>query len=104
MGGDRAFESKYDVLIVGGRPAGASLAARLGAQGRSVLVVDKARFPSPPSVPSCPVIYPAAMQLLDELGVEESAYGVGAAKLTEFVIEFATYFDSHFRMISSRGR
>jgi flavin-dependent dehydrogenase len=46
----------FDVVIVGGRPAGASLAARLGARGVRVLVVDRAELRSQPAVPSCPVV------------------------------------------------
>ncbi|MEJ2687792.1 MAG: FAD-dependent oxidoreductase [Gammaproteobacteria bacterium] len=36
---------RYDVLIVGGGPAGSSCARRLVQQGLSVAVLDKARFP-----------------------------------------------------------
>jgi 2-polyprenyl-6-methoxyphenol hydroxylase-like FAD-dependent oxidoreductase len=39
--------SSYDVVIVGARVAGSVLAARLGDGGMSVLLVDKASFPSP---------------------------------------------------------
>jgi choline dehydrogenase-like flavoprotein len=35
----------WDVVIVGAGPAGSSLAARLGASGWSVLLLDSARFP-----------------------------------------------------------
>lgn len=42
MDHQRAPEAQYDVVIVGGRPAGASLAARLGERGRRVLVIDRA--------------------------------------------------------------
>lgn len=37
---------EYDVIIVGGRIAGSLLATQLGALGKSVLVLDRARFPS----------------------------------------------------------
>ena len=39
-------DTGYDVLIVGARVAGASLAIRLAQQGRQVLVVDRDEFPS----------------------------------------------------------
>ena len=37
---------EYDALIVGGRVAGATVAARLAQQGRKVLLVDREEFPS----------------------------------------------------------
>ncbi|WP_347862112.1 NAD(P)/FAD-dependent oxidoreductase [Salimicrobium sp. PL1-032A] len=38
--------TRYDVIIVGARVAGASLAIRLGQMGKQVLVLDKVAFPS----------------------------------------------------------
>src|SRR5262249_9140273 len=38
--------SRYDVLVVGTRCAGAALAMLLARQGRKVLAIDRARFPS----------------------------------------------------------
>src|SRR5437764_7859479 len=37
--------SRYDVLVVGGGPAGSTTAYRLAEAGASVLLVDNARFP-----------------------------------------------------------
>ncbi len=39
-----------DAIIVGGRPAGATLAMRLAKQGLSVVVLERATFPSGPPV------------------------------------------------------
>src|SRR3989440_10226214 len=36
---------RFDVLVVGGGPAGSTTALRLAEAGASVLLVDKARFP-----------------------------------------------------------
>jgi flavin-dependent dehydrogenase len=36
---------RYDVLVIGGGPSGASAAYWLAQQGRRVLVVEKKRFP-----------------------------------------------------------
>ena len=69
-------DTNYDVIIVGGRPAGATLAARLGRQGLRVLLLERATFPSAPAA-SCPVIYPATMRLLDEIGADEREYARG---------------------------
>jgi 2-polyprenyl-6-methoxyphenol hydroxylase-like FAD-dependent oxidoreductase len=104
MSEPRASGGQYDVVIVGGRPAGASLAARLGERGRRVLVVDRAEFPSAPDVPSCPVIYPPAMRLLDEIGVAERDYAAGTLAVRDFVLEFHTYFDAHMTTPDDRGR
>jgi 2-polyprenyl-6-methoxyphenol hydroxylase-like FAD-dependent oxidoreductase len=104
VGDERSIEARYDVVIVGGRPAGASLAARLGAQGVPVLVVDRAELPSPPAVPSCPVLYPVAMALLDELGLDESAYGAGSTRVRTLCLEVGTWFNARMVMPTSRGR
>lgn len=63
----------YDVIIIGGRPAGSSLAARLGKQGLRTLLLERATFPSPPAA-SSPIIYSPALQLLDETGADENLY------------------------------
>jgi 2-polyprenyl-6-methoxyphenol hydroxylase-like FAD-dependent oxidoreductase len=99
-----AGEERYDVVIVGGRPAGASLAARLGARGMRVLVIDRAELPSLPGVPSCPVIYASAMRLLDELGIDEARFAAGSLKIRDFSIEFGTFFTVPFRMVEAHGR
>lgn len=82
----------YDVVVVGGRPAGASLAARLGGRGLRVLVVDRATFPSPPQVPSSPVLYPSAMRILDELGIDEAGYADPHARMRGLRMEVAGRF------------
>lgn len=85
------MESKYDVIIIGGRPAGSSLAARLGAAGLSVLVVERSRFPSPAPV-SAPFLLPHAMALLDEVGADEAQYAENTPRLRRFALELAGYF------------
>lgn len=86
----------YDVAIVGARPAGASLAARLGAAGVSVVVIDKDEFPSRPAV-SAPFVLAHTMALLDELGVDEQEYAAATPAMQEFVLEFGAYFRGRFR-------
>jgi 2-polyprenyl-6-methoxyphenol hydroxylase-like FAD-dependent oxidoreductase len=94
----------FDVVIVGGRPAGASLAARLGARGRSVLVVDRATFPSLPAVPSSPVLYPSAMHLLDEMGLAEEGYGDPLGRMDALAFQFHTWFSTVLRLPPMFGR
>lgn len=93
-----------DVIIVGCRPAGASLAMRLAAAGLHVVVVDRATFPSPPQVPSNPLIYPSSMALLDELGIPEASYAAGATKVEHALIEFEGRFRAPMRFPQVHGR
>src|SRR5262245_10137622 len=72
----------YDVIVVGGRPAGATLAARLGLLGLRVLLLERDMFPSAPAA-SCPVIYPSTMHLLDEIGADEADYARDTPRLRE---------------------
>ena len=81
----------YDVIVVGGRPAGATLAARLGQAGLRVLLLERAMFPSPPAA-SCPAIYPATMRLLDEIGADESIYANHTPKIRRLVTEIRDDF------------
>ncbi|MCA9704963.1 MAG: NAD(P)/FAD-dependent oxidoreductase [Myxococcales bacterium] len=99
-----SLQSHYDVVIVGGRPAGASLAARLGAHHISTLVVDRARFPSMPAVPSCAMLYPHHMRMVEELGIDEDAFLDPSARCRRFVVEVDGRFDAVLPMIESNGR
>ncbi len=85
--------NKYDVIIIGGRCAGASLALRLAGHNLKILLVDRATFPSLPSVPSAPFIHPGMMRLLDELGIPESEYPHVGGKIERFVVaNFENFF------------
>lgn len=66
--------ARYDVVIVGAGPAGSSLAMRLSRRGRSVLVVDGARFPR--SKPCGEGIQPAGVAALEELGLGPALAGL----------------------------
>lgn len=94
----------YDVLIVGGRPAGASLAIRLGRLGHRVLLLERANLPSPPNVPSCPTLHMGALAILDELGLPEQSYAAGAVRVDHFVIEFGGYFTAWLEVPEVHGR
>lgn len=84
--------------------AGASLAIRLGIAGKRVLLVDRATFPSTPTVPSCPIVHTGTMELLDELGVEESSYVDPSAKFDRVVLGFDGKFMSEARLPDTAGR
>lgn len=61
----------YDVVVVGARCAGATLAAFLARGGASVLMVDKSSLPSE-HVASTHTLHPAGMRVLEQLGVAEA--------------------------------
>jgi 2-polyprenyl-6-methoxyphenol hydroxylase-like FAD-dependent oxidoreductase len=63
-------DDDFDVAIVGGRCAGASLAIRLARAGLRVCVLDRAHFPS--DVPSTHGIQPTGVAILRELGCYET--------------------------------
>ena len=97
-------EGERKVVIVGGRPAGAALAARLGARGVKVTIVDRATFPSLPTVPSSPVLYPCAMALLDELGVKEESYADPHSAMRHFSVNFGSWWSTVMTLPSTHGR
>ncbi|MEW5851303.1 MAG: NAD(P)/FAD-dependent oxidoreductase [Myxococcota bacterium] len=98
------MDSNPDVVIVGGRPAGSTLAARLGARGVRVLLVDKAAFPSLPAVPSSPTVHPGSMKMLDELGIAESSYSHVDGRMDRFVMEFGDHFRAEMSLPRMHGR
>ncbi len=89
-----------DVIVVGGGPAGATIATLLARQGRQVLLFEKARHPRFHIGES---LLPANVPLLEELGVREQVDAIGMPKWgVEFVsaehpqpayIEFADAWD-----------
>jgi flavin-dependent dehydrogenase len=69
-----------DVLIVGGRVAGGSLALLLAKQGRRVLVIDRDSFPS--DTLSTHFMAPPAVGLLRRLGVLDEVLAAGFRPIT----------------------
>ncbi len=86
--------SRYDVIIVGGRIAGASLAIRLSQQNLKVLLIDRATFPSWPAVPSSPIVHPGTMRLLADLGFAEEEYAYPDAKVDHFILDMMGKFQA----------
>ena len=69
-----------DVLIVGGGPAGSSLAVALARRGIDALVVDRARFPRPK--PCAEYLSPEASRVLADMGALDRVERSGAAALS----------------------
>lgn len=79
-----ADSNEYDVIVVGGRAAGATLAARLGQAGVRVLLIERAAQPSLPGM-SMPIIYASTMALLDEIGAQEADYARGTPPIRRMI-------------------
>ena len=72
-----------DVLVIGGGPAGSSVATLLARQGRHVVLLEKARHPRFHIGES---LLPASVALFDKLGVREQIERIGMPKWgAEFV-------------------
>lgn len=72
---------RYDVIVVGARIGGSTLAALLGDAGISVLLLDRGRFPS--TTPSTHFFRGAGMVgVLERLGVLDEVLALGCPPLT----------------------
>ncbi|MEO8336016.1 MAG: FAD-dependent oxidoreductase [bacterium] len=76
--------SRFDVIVVGGGPAGASTAFALARAGAHVLVLDRATFPRPK--PCAEYLSPQASRLLSVMGALDAVESAGAAHLAGMVI------------------
>jgi geranylgeranyl reductase family protein len=76
--------SRFDVIVVGGGPAGASTAFALARAGTRVLVLDRAHFPRPK--PCAEYLSPQASRLLHEMGALDDIEKAGAAHLAGMIV------------------
>jgi menaquinone-9 beta-reductase len=81
-----AEHESFDVVIVGARIAGAALAVHLARQGRSVLVVDRASFPS--DTLSTHLVQISGVRSMQGLGVLADLKATGAPFLTTAVVDY----------------
>ena len=77
-------DSRIDVIVVGGGPAGASTAFALSRAGARVLVLDRATFPR--AKPCAEYLSPQASRLLSDMGALAAVEGAGAAHLAGMII------------------
>ena len=71
---------RYDVIVVGARVAGSTLAALLGLKGVRVLVLDQARFPS--DTLSTHVIFDDSFSVWEDAGAWSRIQAIGAVEMT----------------------
>lgn len=71
--------AQWDVLVVGGGPAGSATAARLAARGRRVLLLDREHFPRAKPCGEC--LNPAAVAALAALNALPAVAAAGPARL-----------------------
>jgi flavin-dependent dehydrogenase len=76
--------SDAQVIVVGGGPAGASIAWQLARRGVDVLVLDRARFPR--DKPCAEYLSPEASRILSEMGALEACERAGAATLRGMIV------------------
>jgi 2-polyprenyl-6-methoxyphenol hydroxylase-like FAD-dependent oxidoreductase len=70
---------KFDVIVVGGRVAGSTLASLLGAGGLKVLLLERATFPS--DTLSTHVIYGDSFGIWERIGAWDAIERIGSEKL-----------------------
>src|ERR1700686_920673 len=71
--------TRYELLIVGAGPAGATAAALTARAGLSTLVLERTHFPREKVCGDC--LNPGAWKILDQLGVSEMIDRLPSAKL-----------------------
>jgi 2-polyprenyl-6-methoxyphenol hydroxylase-like FAD-dependent oxidoreductase len=87
--------SHFDVVIVGARCAGATLATFLARGGASVLLLDRDRLPSD-QILSTHTIHPPGIQVLDEVGVGDAVRAVAPPTHIVRLRKNDAFVDIHF--------
>ncbi|MBA2520043.1 MAG: FAD-dependent monooxygenase [Chloroflexia bacterium] len=77
-------EREAEVIVVGGGPAGSTVATTLAEAGHRVLLLDKAAFPRHKACSE--YINPAAAQLLGQLGLGDDILRAGAHRMAAMLV------------------
>lgn len=80
--------TEYDVIIIGGGPAGTSAAITLAGRGARVLVLEEKRMPRPKLCGE--FITPESFPTLERLGVMSAMMAAGAQRLTQLSLVVAS--------------
>ena len=75
---------KYEAIIIGGGPAGATAAALLARAGHRVLVLERSRFPRHKLCGE--FITPESMAVFERLGVRERLFAAGARTIRQMTL------------------
>ncbi len=81
---DGSDPDAFDVAVVGGGPAGSTVAGLLARQGHNVLIVDRATFPRPKPCGEC--VNPGAVAALRRLGLLDDVRALAPARLLGWTI------------------
>ena len=84
----------YDIIIIGGGPAGASAALLLEKKGYHITLLDQTRFPRDKACGA--FISPAADQILSEIGVLEAIESLNPKRLRG--VALSAYESSWFQV------
>ncbi len=77
-------ERDVEAIVVGGGPAGSSVAAAIARGGRRVMLLDKANFPRHKACSE--YINSGGVQLLDEMGMLDEVIRAGAHRMEAMVV------------------
>src|SRR3712207_302756 len=94
-------DTRCDVLVVGGGPAGSATATLLARAGLDVLLLDRARFPRPK--PCSEYLSPEASRLLAVLGALADVERSGAAQLSGMKVRAPNGAWLHGRFAGAHG-
>jgi flavin-dependent dehydrogenase len=91
------MSERWDAVVVGGGPAGSALSILLRQQGRSVLLLDEARFPRDKICGES--VSPGAWRLLDALGAAGAVRALAPQPLRGMALTApdGTEFGGHYR-------